>query len=118
MRNLAIVTVFALLTVTQCVQEPAHSVHEKLPVKKKDVRYNIIFRQGVAPQQFHQYVDEIASKHKDSSLKGFKAEIVRKLVNMKMITVRNPSQQALEYFRAHQKIKFVEKIEENANSEL
>lgn len=76
-----------------------------------NVRYNIIFRQGVAPEAFHKIVGEVKLKHKDDS--PFRAEIVRSLVNMKMITVLNPSPEALKYFRAHQKVKFVEEIKDS-----
>jgi hypothetical protein len=108
--------VFVLACFVLLAHRPQSFAIATAEADEPNVRYNIIFRQGVAPEAFHKLVQEVKNKHNDGT--PFRAEIVRTLLNMKMITVRNPSPEAIKYFHAHQKVKFVEEIKDNMKKEL
>ena len=66
---------------------------------EKNRYYNIVLRRrSHTTKEFYAYVDKIRGMHMDPNKPKFRAEVVRVLLNMKLITVKNPSKAALKYF--------------------
>merc|ERR1719487_2686945 len=62
--------------------------------------YNLIVRRGTTQQEFYALAEEIRKKNVDKSTK-FRATIERVLVNMKIISVKDVSDEAFAYLKNH-----------------
>ena len=81
---------------------------------KKNKYYNVYLRRrSHTTKEFYAYVEKIRGMHLDPKKPTFKANIVRVLLNMKLITIKNPSKKALAYFESHRDI--VDTVSEEEN---
>lgn len=71
----------------------------------KNRYFNILLRRrSHTAKEFYAYVDLVRGMHMDPKKPKFKAEVVRVLLNMKLITVKNPSKTALKFFRSQRDV--------------
>jgi hypothetical protein len=67
--------------------------------------YNVLLRRrSHTTKEFYAYVEKVRGMHMDPNRPKFRAEIVRVLLNMKTITVKNPSKNALKFFNSDRDI--------------
>lgn len=72
---------------------------------KKNRYYNVYLRRrSHTTKEFYAYVEKVRGMHMDPKKPKFKADIVRVLLNMKLITLKNPSKTALKYFESQRDI--------------
>lgn len=78
---------------------------EKTLPTKKNKYYNVLLRRrSHTTKEFYAYVDKVRGMHMDPNRPKFRAEIVKVLINMKTLTVKNPTKNALKFFNSNRDI--------------
>ena len=89
------------VNLVSCTDEAAHTTS----ASKKNRYFNVLLRRrSHTTKEFYAYVEKIRGLHMDQNKPKFRAEVVRVLLNMKLITVKNPSKAALKYFEGQRDI--------------
>mmetsp|Transcript_8681 Transcript_8681/g.14723 ORF Transcript_8681/g.14723 Transcript_8681/m.14723 type:complete len:130 (-) Transcript_8681:342-731(-) len=74
-------------------------------VTNKNRYFNVLLRRrSHTTKEFYAYVDLVRGMHMDPKRPKFRAEIVKVLLNMKTITVKNPTKAALKFFNSNRDI--------------
>ena len=79
------------------------------PLLKEDTIYIVVLSRELSGEDTLRVADQLHARHSDPSMRSFRANVKRLFKRMRMLTIENPSEEALTFLKKHRDVLTVEK---------